>query len=361
MVILLKTIKKAIFFISPEILQMKVYTIFNSGKPVNEILHSKEFKEDIEHFSLNQLVDFISTTCIIEVNNHEKNGALFFKTGNLIDARIDQHYDIGFASEILNWDKGTFIYQKWENTLDVHPEYLKDVFHFVEISQFNTKISIDKAGKCYDFYCSGGAIVRIEPYSESSDIFKSFFISNHIGKIKVQIIPEPIGVLKLFFSEIVGSNMAIDSHIGQDETIQVREADYPYDPNTDDSKCIDLLCLQKVFDRINLELEDCLIGSNIYTSKTGKPLFVNNSQASQSVLFAKFFNSINTMLSDSDFGIINDYYIIDVSENMLIFVLTFNKLHFGYAFNKKKVKLGYIMNVIKPILAKEYYNATGSL
>ena len=186
-------------------------------------------------------------------------------------------------------------------------------------------------------------------------------MSNHIGKIKVQIIPEPTGVLKLFFSELVGSNMAIDSHIRQDETIQVQEADYPYDPNNDDSKCVDMVCLHKAFERINLELEDCLIGSNIYTSKTGKPLFVYNSRTSQSVLFAKLFNSINTLLSDSDFGMINDYYIIDVSENMLILVLTFSELHFGYAFNKKKAKLGYIMNVIKPILAKEYNNATGSL
>jgi len=338
---------------------MKVYTIFNSEKSVNEILLSKEFKEDIEKVSLNQLVDFISTTCIIEVNNHEKNGALFFKAGNLIDARMDHHYEIGFASEILNWDKGTYTYQKWENELDVHPDYLKDVFHFVEISQFNTKISIDKAGRWYHFYCSSGAIVRIEPYFESSDTFRTFFMSNHIGKIKVQIIPEPTGVLKLFFSELVNSNTALDSLIRQDETTQVQETEPRYDQNTDDSKSIDMGSLQKAFERINLELEDCLIGSNIYTSKTGKPLFVYNSRASQSVLFAKLFNTINTLLSDSDFGNINEYYIIDVSENMLIFVLTFSELHFGYAFNKEKAKLGYIMNVIKPILVKEYNNATG--
>jgi hypothetical protein len=70
----------------------------------------------------------------------------------------------------------------------------------------------------------------------------------------------------------------------------------------------------------------------------------------------KFHQSINTLLTNGAYRPINNYYLLDLKENYLILILIFKKHHFSFAFDSKKIKLGYLFNIIIPLITNDYKN-----
>ena len=312
-----------------------------------------KFKGNIENYPLPAIADSITFTCILSAEKGNDTGSLFFKNGELAGAELNNVFRLNQAKNILNWSKGSFYYQKWTNQFEIESKYISALIYFIEISNFNSELIFKLNNETVKITCSYGVIVNIDPNPEDLNLFFSDILTKIKGKITVIKKGEQVGDLKVFYSEILNSQKkAVIKSLKKPIKPKIKKA-LPETLNKTDIK--------QTFELIKTDLGDAFFAGSVYSAKLGKPIYSFNSETNQSVLLAKLHKSINSNLSSTGFQKINEFYLLDLEDNYLLFILTFKEHHFGLAFVKSKVKLGYLFNIIKPILVNDYNNALNKI
>ena len=319
----------------------------------------QKYKGDIKEIPIYTIIDYISFTCILYIEDGENTGALFFKNGDIAGARLNNDFDINKSKDILNLTTGTFSYHRWNDEFEIETKQLRDVLYLIEIANINANISFLFKTKLINICCSEGAIVEINPRQNEIKKFIDDILKETRGNLKINSNGGQTGDMKEYFSEIINSNKKVLNF----KTKNRKQSDINIikssGKKSDDIKesFINTDIIEQSFKSLKDDLEDAFLAGIIFTAKTGKPIYGFNSKANQSVLFAKLHKEINDLFSNSSLGNINEYYLLDIQDNYLIFILTFTEHHFGLVFDKSKIQLGYLFNIIKPNLTNDYYNA----
>ncbi|MCF6184771.1 MAG: hypothetical protein L3J56_09155, partial [Bacteroidales bacterium] len=250
-------------------------------------------------------------------------------------------YHINNAKEILSWTEGNFFYQKWMNEFELDYKELRNILHFIEIAGISAEISFNMNNKPVEIICSEGAIVGIKPLPKD---IKSFF--NAVLKetkkkdtVKIKYNREgQTGDLKEYFSEIIHSK----------EIKKSKRTTSQY------STKINKTIIKQSFTQLQDDLGDTFISGSVYSADNGEPVYSFKTKTDQTVLFAKFQKSISNLFLKSKFEKKNSFYLFDLEKNYLLFILIFKNHHIALIFNKTKIKLGYLLSILKPLLINDY-------
>jgi len=77
---------------------------------------------------------------------------------------------------------------------------------------------------------------------------------------------------------------------------------------------------------------------------------------SQSLILSDIFVKTNQFMFNRGDSIIKSYYILDLDEQKALFTLKVNSKQFALVLNSERVSVGYLINVIKPIIEKYIKN-----
>ena len=122
-------------------------------------------------------------------------------------------------------------------------------------------------------------------------------------------------------------------------------------PNIHQSKLIKLNQIVKE------ELDDAFLGSFFVHKDISKILSVHNLEEKQVIELRKITFHINHLLSKTNFISINDYFFMDLNNNSVAFIIVLDKYQYFMLINKSKTNIGFINNIVKPIVIN-YYNKT---
>ena len=306
---------------------------------IKEKTAPRKFKGNIERIPLRSITDYISFSCILTAENGNDTGALFLKNGNLIDAVLNNDYHINNAKEILNWTKGSFFYQKWDDEFKLDYKELRNILHFIEISGFSAEINFNFNNKPVKIVCSEGVIVGIEPLPKDIKSFFNTILKDTEKKDTVTIKYNKAGQtgdLKEHFSEIIHS-----------EKIKKSKKTAPKN-----SSKINLNIIKQSFTQLQDDLGDTFISGSIYSADNREPVY--SFKTSKTVVFTEFQKSINNLFLKSKLEKKNNFYLLDLKKNYLLFILIFKNHHIALIFNKTKIKLGYLLSILRPLLINDY-------
>jgi len=98
------------------------------------------------------------------------------------------------------------------------------------------------------------------------------------------------------------------------------------------------------------QLGDGLVSSDIYSSDDGQSIAGYNSSPKANALFNKVTMDMTEALANAeeDFAELGRYYMIDLVADHMVIVLYLGDYQWGILFNKKKVQLGLLLNVVIP-------------
>jgi len=320
----------------------------------NKIAPSK-FKGKIEKIPLLTIIEYISFTCFLSIEQNDKTGVLFFINGKLINARINNDFHINKAKDIIKWKGGEFCYQKWTNNFEIELKHLSDILHFIELSGFNAEISFIYNSKFIKIFCSEGVIVGVEPKPKDIKSFFKGILEETKGNLRIQNTGGQTGDLKEYFSDIISENN-IDT---KKETVEkfsdtTLKTDLKYN-----NIIVNKTIIEQLFNNLQNDLKDELLEASFYSAKTGKLLYSHNTSSNQYTLFVKLHKAINNLLTNKNFNKIKDFYLLDLDDDNLLLILTFKEHHFGLVFDSSKVKLGYLFNIVRPLIINDYNKALG--
>jgi len=116
----------------------------------------------------------------------------------------------------------------------------------------------------------------------------------------------------------------------------------------------------KIYDNLVSELKQKI--DNVFVSaflaQTDKSLVIRSwfMKDEQSLVLSKIFINTNHYLFDKSKSKIKSYAILDLDEDKLLFILKHNSYQFTMMLNSDKVSVGYLINIIKPIIEKHIKN-----
>lgn len=321
--------------------------------PADNVVPAK-FKGELKKIPLSAILNYISFTCFLSIKKDNDKGVLYFSEGKLINAGINNDFHIDEAKNIMKWTDGEFFYQKWTKDFEIEFRYLSDILCTIELNNFDAELSFIFNGQFVKIVCSDGKIVRIEPEPNDIKIFLNDILHETVGNVRIKEISAQTGNLKEYYSEIINRNRITKKQLSSDEkqhSVTISENKNPADSST-----LNITAIEELFTSLQNDLEDVFLAGSVYSSETCKTIYNYNLTDNQSVLLVKFHQSINTLLTNGAYRPINNYYLLDLEENYLILILIFNKHHFSFAFDSKKIKLGYLFNIIIPLITNDYKN-----
>lgn len=304
----------------------------------------QNYKGNIAEIPLWTIIDYISFTCILFIKNgtNKSTGALYYKKGELIGARYDNDYDINKANEILKWKTGTFSYQKWNNEFVIDIEQIKDVFYFIEITDLNVVLNLPQKNEMLDIHYSEGKIVSINPVSENIKLVFTNILKRKTGKINIKLTTEQTGNLDLYYSELF------------DIGIQLKKPVVSEDKNKSASS-LNISIIKKTFQNIKNNTENSFVAGLVYSSSDGKHIHSYKKGGKHEILFTELYKSLDNRLNNTHLNKGRNYYLINLQDNFLIFIMIFKDYHIGFVFND--IKTGYLLNIIRPIIINDYTKA----
>jgi hypothetical protein len=309
------------------------------------------FKGTISQFPLSSIINYITFSCILTLENNSQSGALFFKNGNLAGARSGNEFNINKADELFNWEEGEFNYQKIEKEIHTDAKHIKDILYLAELLSLNASIYIQPDNSETEIIISEGVIVNITPLPSDINKFLKKIIKSKEGDLIMIQTGGQTGNFKIYFSEIISNST---------DTAQTKKkAPKPEKPSASAQKKekIDINIIKQTFKYLSDTLSDSFLGGSLYTRKLGKPIYQYKTETNQSILFAKLHTQINELLETSGFSKIAGYYLLDLKDDFTVFILTFAEHHFGFVLKSSKLKLGYFLHIIKPAIIEEYKKA----
>ncbi len=107
--------------------------------------------------------------------------------------------------------------------------------------------------------------------------------------------------------------------------------------------------LKETMEGLKTDLDGALVSSDIWQTGTGTALVSYEGNAQATALFEKVTQDINKALKGAEFPVINDYYLLNLANDMIVVVLqTVEGYEWTMLVDGKKVNLGLLLNVAVP-------------
>lgn len=123
---------------------------------------------------------------------------------------------------------------------------------------------------------------------------------------------------------------------------------------------LDIKRMNGAIEMLRDQLGDALLACDIWIAGTGQSIGGYNPQPKAVALFDQVSEYINKALQTSEFPAIDKFYMLDCSNDALIFILYVENYYWGMLLNKKKAQLGLVLNVILPQITQELKSAIKS-
>jgi hypothetical protein len=117
---------------------------------------------------------------------------------------------------------------------------------------------------------------------------------------------------------------------------------------------------EKIEEIFNYLKEKCGMGflSGLLVDKlNARELYNYNSNNDIFSIFVKFYQKLEEQVSKSEFEKQKNFYLVDLKDNQILFVLTYKIHHFVLTFDKTKISVGFIIYIIKSNIDAMYESA----
>lgn len=166
-----------------------------------------------------------------------------------------------------------------------------------------------------------------------------------------ETIDTPFLVLVMNVMKEIDENVVKKDTAGSQE--KVRKNKQNKEVNMDISK------LNEAVEYLKSQLGDALLATDVWGTMDGQALAAHNSQPKAVALFNELTQHMANTLSDSEdeFVELGRYYLIDLIGDNMVLVIYLGDYQWGILFNKKKGKLGLLLNVIIPKIIDTFEEA----
>jgi len=161
----------------------------------------------VKTFSNNELKQFseeITDTCFVKVQRNGNTGILYYKAGQVINARIDNEFGKKNADEILTWKDATFEKIKIDSVTKFQSDDIKFIFDMIEFNAMSADIYIKINGEIVVLSFSEGRLISVMPEKQVTKEFIQELISIKGQTLKMKQTAEKTGDIDVFISELLG-------------------------------------------------------------------------------------------------------------------------------------------------------------
>ncbi len=113
--------------------------------------------------------------------------------------------------------------------------------------------------------------------------------------------------------------------------------------------------MYNLFSNLRSDFESAFMAGLMYRKQDMEIVYNFNFQDHQIELESNFYLHLLDALQQSNFNTLSDYYVLDLKDNQIVLVLTLNLHHIVLVFDKREIKMGYLLSIIKPQVIEEYY------
>ncbi len=268
--------------------------------------------------TLLQIMEMDKLSCTLRVSAEGKNGILFIREGQVINARTGLIEGEEAATEIITWEGG--------------------------------KIDIkEPEGKVEKVISKGLMNLLLEAFRKK-DEQKAFGGKEAASEIEPSEKPEDKKTEKPQEAQKV-EKVEKEQKVKREQKTQTEK------------KEVDGMKLEKLNNAIEVLKEDLgngLLATDIFGSKDGQPIAGWNSQPAASALFSQITKMMNKALKDAGFPALNQYYLLNLEGNKVVLVIYMKDYQWGVLMDSEKVPLGMLLNVAMPKALRAFKEAMAS-
>jgi len=172
-------------------------------------------------------------------------------------------------------------------------------------------------------------------------------VKNPVEKVKISQEYKNLATFK-------PKNKAIQSELANIDIIYDKKAEKSITKLT---KTVDILWFDILINKLKQELSNCLKSAFFAENKSSNVLKSWQMKNNQSAFLSKILYFTNQFLIKQNTPGINSYLILNLDDNMLMFVLKLDKYQFVLLLDSTKINIGYLISIIKPIIEENYYES----
>ncbi len=106
--------------------------------------------------------------------------------------------------------------------------------------------------------------------------------------------------------------------------------------------------INELVERTKNDLGDALRSTAIWTKADGQLIAGHNPEPKAAALFNSVTASIAKTLSISEFPDLNDYYLLDLEDDVKVLIMVFEDYQWSLTIDSTKVQLGMLLSVLMP-------------
>lgn len=256
---------------------------------------------------------------------------------------FDLKWFIGKILDILS-EKGTGVYGT------IHSIDLTSLLQMINLEKKTVTVGIESDYEKGFLYFDKGEIVHAECGLLVGE--DAAFRLIRMNKGRFFLVKAEKGTPKTIDTPFLVLVMNIMKEI--DEDVAREEMGFDHDKNKknkqDKEVNMDVRKLNEAIEYLKSQLGDALLATDVWGTEDGQALASHNSQPKAVALFNDLTQHMAGALSDSeeDFVELGRYYLIDLIGDNMTIIIYLGDFQWGILFNKKKGKLGLILNVIIP-------------
>jgi len=114
---------------------------------------------------------------------------------------------------------------------------------------------------------------------------------------------------------------------------------------------------REAIERLKEDVGDALIATDIFSAQDGMPIASYNSNPKASALFNLLTNNIMKTLRGAGFPNLGRYFMMDLEDNKIAFVLPLGEYRWGMLIDSSKTQLGLLINIALPDALKSLEEA----
>jgi CheY-like chemotaxis protein len=251
-----------------------------------------------------------------------------------------------FIGKVLDFfsEKGTGVY----GTIDSID--LTSLLQMINLEKKTVTVGIESDNEKGFLYFNKGEIIHAECGVLVGDkaafhlirMNKGRFFLEKAGKETPKTIDTPFLVLMMNIMKAIDEK-GVGDHAGG-----YREKNKKSIQNKEEN--MDISKLNQAVEYLKSQLGDALLATDVWGTEDGQALAAHNSQPKAVALFNQLTQYMANTLSESEeeFVELGRYYLIDLIGDNMVIVIYLGDFQWGILFNKKKGKLGLLLNVIIP-------------
>lgn len=251
-----------------------------------------------------------------------------------------------FMGKILDFfsEKGTGVYGT------IHSIDLTSLLQMINLEKKTVTVGIESDYEKGFLYFDKGEIVHAECGVLIGE--DAAFHLIRMNKGRFSLVKAETGIPKTIDTPFLVLVMNVMKKI--DENVVREDMDVYHDKNKKNKQNkevkMDVSKLNEAVDYLKKQLGDAMLSSDVWGTEDGQTIAAYNSYPKAVALFNELTQHLAGALSDSeeDFVELGRYYLVDLIGDNMVIVIYLGDFQWGILFNKKKGKLGLILNVIIP-------------